>query len=84
MLCGRRHEHGVLPQDRRLELTQGGAGFEAQLVHQPRACVVVRLQGVRLASRAVERKHQRAAQPLSERMVPDDLFQLGHQLGGMA
>ncbi len=53
-----RLEHGVLPQDRRLELTQRGAGFEAQLLDEQRAGIVVRLEGGCLPSGAVERKHQ--------------------------
>jgi hypothetical protein len=57
-VCGRHVERGILPQNRRLEVTQGGAGFEGQLLDQQRSGIAVRLEGVRLTPRAVEPKHQ--------------------------
>jgi hypothetical protein len=70
----------VLAQDRRLQLPQCRAGLHAELVDQraPRAAVGV--ERVRLAAAAVEREHQRAPQPLPERLGGDQLLQLGEQL----
>jgi hypothetical protein len=59
----------VLRKDRPLELAQALAWLDAQHFDQRAARVLVGLQGVRLALRAVERQHQLRPQMLPVRVL---------------
>jgi hypothetical protein len=67
-------------QDAALELLELLARLDAQLVDERPARILVRLEGLGLAPRAVEREHQLGAQPLSKRMVADQRFELADHL----
>jgi hypothetical protein len=66
-------------QNSALELSQLGPRFEAQLVDQYVACCAVGRERFGLAPRAVEREHQLAVQALAQRMLVDQLLQLGDE-----
>ena len=59
-----RSSDGILAQDRLLELAQGGARLEAELLDERAARVLVGRERVGLAAGAVEREHELAAQAL--------------------
>ena len=71
----------VLPQDRLLELLQGLARLDAELVGERSPRVLVGGERVSLTARAVEREHQLAAQALPEGVLRDEAFELRHELG---
>ena len=64
-------EPGLVAEDRRLELAHCLARLEAELVER-RAMGVVRGQGVRVATRAVEREHEELAGALAQRIPADE------------
>jgi len=72
----RRVECRVLAQDRRLELAQLGRRLDAQAVDERLVGQPVGLEGVGLASGAVEGQHLLAAQPFAERMLADERVEL--------
>ncbi len=76
----RRLERGILPQDRALELLESRGGLDAELLDERAPGRGVGLERLRLAAGAVERKELLAAQPLAERMLPDERLELGDQL----
>jgi hypothetical protein len=77
----RQRQRRVLRQDRALQLPQPLARLDAQLLDQLAAGVLVGLQRVGLAVRAVEREHQLRAQPLAERVLGDQRLELSDHLG---
>jgi hypothetical protein len=72
---------GVVPQDLGEELLQRPSGLDPQLVHEHASTVVVRLQRLRLASRAVERQHHLATELLAEGLLGNERLELADQLG---
>src|SRR4029079_10452321 len=86
----RRVEPGVLTEDRLLELAQLAAGLDPELVHERAARVLVGAERLGLAPRAVQRAHELAAQALAQRVLGDQLLELGHDIaapereGGLA
>src|SRR5207344_1051574 len=52
-----------------------------ELVEERRARRSVRLEGFRLATRAIEREHQLRAEGLAQRVLGDQRLQLPHELG---
>jgi hypothetical protein len=69
-------ELGILVQDLLFEPLQGGAGVEPELVAEHEARVLESLQGIRLPSRAVQRKHELRPQALTERVFGYELLEL--------
>jgi hypothetical protein len=67
-----------MPEDPLLQLTHLRPGLQAEFVNHPAACRLERRQGIRLAPRPVQRKHQRRHQPLPQRMVSHQPLKLGH------
>ena len=83
--CGHQVQHQVqrpvLPQDRRLQVTQPLPRLDAQLIAQDPAQLPVNAQRIGLASAAVQREHQLCMQLLIERVVGGQRLQLQQQLG---
>ena len=77
-LLRRRHELKlrVLGEYRPLELSETFSRLDPELLHQRPASILVGLQRVRLAIRAVEGEHQLRPKPLSVRMVADQRLEL--------
>jgi hypothetical protein len=69
-------ELGILVQDLLFEPLQGGAGVEPELVAEHEARVLESLQGIRLPSRAVQRKHELRPQALTEWVFGYELLEL--------
>jgi Protein kinase domain len=80
-ICLRR-QSGVLVEDRLLELVEGGARLDAQLLHQQTPRLPVDLERLRLPSGAVQREHELRPRPLAERMLADEGLELRDELGG--
>jgi hypothetical protein len=76
---GRWVERRVLLEDRPLESLQRTAGLDPELVDQSAASLLVARQRLRLAAATVERQHQLALQPLTERMLADQRVKLAHE-----
>ena len=72
----RRIELGILLQDLALELLQGPARIETQLLCEDPSTLLVHLQRLSLASRTVQRQHVLCAQSLPERVGLDEPLQL--------
>ena len=70
----------ILAEDLSLETPQGRPGLEAELLCQVAARPVVYVEGVGLPATAVEREHQLCVQALAQRMILDELLQLGDHL----
>jgi len=78
--AGRRRggrEARLLPEDRPLQLLQGRAGVEAELLGQNKTGVPVDLERLRLAAAAVEREQPLLEEPLAVRMLGRERFELG-------
>ena len=73
-------ELGALFEDRGLEVADRGRRLEPELVAQPVAEVVRGAQRLGLPARAVEREHQLAAEPLAQRMIDEERFELADDL----
>ena len=71
-------------EDLSLELLQGGARLDPQLVDKCPSAVGVNGERVCLATRPVQGEHQLAAKPLAERLGRDDALKLGQQLAVVA
>ncbi len=71
-------------QDRALELLQGAARLEAELVAQQRTSLAIRLERVGLTALTVEREHQLSTQALLEGVRRDEALELGHVSGAVA
>jgi hypothetical protein len=80
-LLRRQVETRVLREYRPLELAQPLARLDPQLPDECPAGVLVGLQRVRLAVRAVQGQHQLRPQALSVGMLADQRLQLPHHLG---
>ena len=66
-------------EDRALQFPQLRPGLEAELIVEELSTVSVRLEGLRLATGAVEREHEEPAQPLTKGVLADKRFELGHE-----
>ena len=78
---GHEVERGILSQDCLLELTQGTAGVDPELLDQHPARLLVDLERLRLTARPIERQHQLAAQALPERVLGNERLELADELG---
>ena len=74
-------EARVLPQDRAVQLAEGRARLDPELVHERAASVLVGLERLRLPAGAIEREHQLRAQTLAQRILGDERLQLADELG---
>ena len=72
-------EHRFLPEDRFRTAAVARAGIDSELVGERLAGSVIHVERLRLPAGAVEREHQLAAKPLSERKLLDERFQLGDE-----
>ena len=77
----RRLERRILVEDAPLELAQRGARLEAQLLHQHAPTLPKGFERVGLSAGAVEREHQLAAQPFTERLLDEESLDLSDELG---
>ena len=73
-------ERGVLHEDAPLELVQGAAGLDAELIDERSARFLVGSQCLCLTAAAVEREHLRAADPLAQGVLLRESRDLGHDL----
>ena len=73
-------ELGVLDENASLELMQGPAGLDAELVDERSARILVGSQSLSLTAGTVEREHLRAAHPLPQGMFLHQGRHLGHDL----
>ena len=80
-LARRRRDRRVLGEDLALELLELGAGLEPELFFESSARVLVALERLGLAARAIKREHQLPAQPLAGRMLGDQGLELGDERG---
>jgi len=80
---GRRSEgeRRLLVEHRPLELLERGARLDPELVDEPLPRSAVRLERFGLASRAVEREHELAAQTLAQRMLGNERLELADDRG---
>ena len=76
-----RRQSRVLAKDRLLELVQRRARLDAELVDEQPARLAIDLERLGLSTGAVERSHERRAQPLAQRMLADEHLELGDELG---
>ncbi len=74
-----RPQRGVLAEHRGLNLTQVGTGLDAELVHQQVPGGAVRRKSIGLTTGTVEGEHLQATHPLPERVLGDELVELGNQ-----
>ena len=78
--AGRRFRSGearVLPEDRPLQLLQGRARIEAEILREGLAGFAIDLERVGLAAAAVEREHPLLEEPLAIRLLGRERFELG-------
>ena len=74
-----RGQRRIVPEDAALELLQGRAGLEAELIDEQPPGRAVRVEGVLLPSRAVERENVLLVQALTERLFGEQLLELAEQ-----
>jgi hypothetical protein len=75
-----RGEDRILAKDRLLELVEGRARLDAQLVDEQTARLPIDLERIGLSTGAVERSHERRAEPLAKRVRLHEHFELGDEL----
>ncbi|EPH41606.1 putative Regulator protein [Streptomyces aurantiacus JA 4570] len=63
----------ILAQDRPVQRREFRPRREAEVVREAAAQILVRVEGLRLAARAVQRAKLRGPQPLPQRMAPDQV-----------
>src|SRR5581483_11538909 len=73
-------ERRFLPEDRLMQLAQLAAGLDPELVDERRASALVGVEGLGLASRAIESEHELTAKALAQRVLRDQRLQLAGQL----
>jgi hypothetical protein len=81
---GLRLQHGLLAQDRRVQLLQGRRRLDSELLDEHLAGLLVSLERLRLASASVQREHELAARALAQRVLANDLLELPDELGRAA
>src|SRR5215213_1957988 len=72
-------ERGILPEHPQLELAQRRRRLDSQLAGEHPAELAVAGERLRLASRAVERQDEPGAEPLAQRVLRDERFELGER-----
>ena len=77
--CSGAAERRIVAEDAALELLQRRAGLDAELVDEHSPGRAVRVERVLLPSRAVEREDVLLAQALAERLLGEQLLELGEQ-----
>ena len=70
----------VLPKDRPLQLLERRARVDPELVDEGPARILVGVQGLRLPTRPVQRRHQIPPQAFAERVLGDQCLELPDQL----
>ena len=78
---GTRADRRVLAQDPRLQVLQAPARLDAELADERAARVLVGLERLRLAARAVEGLHQQLTRPLAQRLLGDERLELRDDVG---
>ena len=81
--CGCRRfdvQRRVLPKDRPLQLLERRARIDPELVDEGPARILVGVQGLRLPTRPVQRRHQIPPQAFAERVLGDECLELPDQL----
>jgi len=68
-------------KNRAVELAKRRPWVDSELLRERSPCVLVNLQRLGLASRAVQRQHQLGAQALTQWIRRDERFDLADQLG---
>ena len=74
-------ERVVLSQDRLLQLSKLRVGLETELLVEELSERAIGLEGVGMATRAVERHHELSSKPLVERVKSDERLDLPDRLG---
>ena len=78
--CGgsgpRSREPGLVPEDLRLEPLELGSRLDAQLLDEPVSSLLIRLESLRLAARAIESEHQLPARGLAQRVLAHERLEL--------
>ena len=69
-----------MAEDRLLELLQGRARLDAELVDEQPPRLAIDLERLGLATRAVQRLHERRPEPLAERVLADEHLDLTDEL----
>ena len=75
------HELAIVLEDALLKLLQRRTGFDAQLVAETAAGVLIGVERLRLPALPVQGQHQMGSQPLAKRLFADELLQFGHESG---
>ena len=70
----------LLPKDRPLQLLERRTRLDPELVDEGSARILVRVQGLRLPARPVQRRHQIPPQTFAERVLGDECLELADQL----
>ena len=70
-----------MTKNRAVDLAKRRPWFDSELLRERSPCVLVNLQRLGLASRAVQRQHQLGAQALTQWIRRDERFDLADQLG---
>src|SRR4029453_7140628 len=73
-------ERGILAENRLVELAQLPARLDAELVDERPPCVLVDVERLGLPTAPVEREHQQRTEPLTERMLGGERFELRDQV----
>ena len=79
-----RSQHGVLLQDAALEALQALARLQSHFLGERQSTLLVDMQRLGLAVRAVEREHELAAEPLAERVPGHERLELADELAAAA
>ena len=64
-----------------MQLAQAVARLEAELLAEQSPALVVSVERLRPAPRAIQREHQLSAQPFAQRVAPHQRVELWHELG---
>jgi hypothetical protein len=70
----------ILSKDLALELPEGGAGIEPELVRKRLTAFLVDMECLGLPSGAIQGEHELGAEPLTQRVRYDHALELGYQL----
>jgi hypothetical protein len=76
---GGRTERGILREDRMLEALKPLPGLEPEFLREQAPPLLIDVESLCLAPRAVEGKHQLSSQSLAKRVLADERVKLGDQ-----
>src|SRR5206468_858682 len=76
----RRSERGVVLENRVLEPLEPFSRLQTELLGKQAPPLLIDVESLRLAPRAVEREHQLGAKALTERVLADERMKLGDEL----